>query len=225
LVFRRLPGAPEITHRELVDGWLGRLWASDLPLPQPEGTRPKSPLSFAAPLPVGMTAERELADLVLSERLPIADVRAQLASTLPAGIEVLELHDVWLGSPPLAASVAAADYRVECVARAPSAEIRAAVNELLAAGTLPRQRLRGSEPVSYDLRPLVDTITVERAEATADGSTTLVLLIRTRFHPERGSGRPEEVVAALGDLIPGGLDARQILRAAVLLAEEVAPIG
>ena len=210
LVFRRLAGAPELGHRELVDTWLERLTACGLPLPRVEGTRARSPLTFAAPLPLGMVVERELADLVLAERRPIAAVRESLSATIPEGLELTDLYDVWLGMPPLAASLAAAEYRVE-LADDDIGDLRDATAALLAAETLPRKRVRGTTLVDYDLRPLLGDI--EQLDAG--------LRIRTLFDAARGFGRPEEVVAALGELRGRDLQVRSIVRERVILADEL----
>jgi hypothetical protein len=42
------------------------------------------------------------------------------------------------------------------------------------------------------------------------------------FHPELGTGRPEEVVAALGERLGIGLVAGSIVRERVLLTDELA---
>jgi hypothetical protein len=47
-----------------------------------------------------------------------------------------------------------------------------------------------------------------------------VIRARTRIHPELGTGRPEEVVAALGDQLGRVLEVRAIVREGVILAGE-----
>ena len=64
---------------------------------------PRPRLSFAAPLPPGRAAEHDLADLVIGERWTAARVRALLEAALPAGFELVDLFDVWLGAPALTA--------------------------------------------------------------------------------------------------------------------------
>jgi radical SAM-linked protein len=211
LAFGRRADAPAHTHRELVDDWLERLARSGLPLPLAEGARQRSPLTFAAPLPLGMAAERELADLALAQRLPIGQVRDALTGTLPDGIDLVDLYDVWLGAAPLAASIAAADYRVELGSGDDRRELERAVTTMLAAREIPRRRSRGSTQVDYDLRPLVDRIEVAES----------ALRIRTLFDPTRGAGRPEEVVGALGDLLGQVLEVRGIVRERLILADEL----
>jgi radical SAM-linked protein len=216
LTFARTAATAGATHRELAESWIAAL-AATLPLPRSEGTRPRPALTFAAPLPVGMTAERELADLYVAERLPAWRVREAVCTAAPAGIAIASVHDVWLGAAPLPATVAAADYRIVLTDRVSCtpAQIRDAAGRLLAASTLERRRPRGTDSVAYDLRPLLAAIEVR------DTAPTIVLSIRTLFHPERGAGRPEEVLAALGDVLATPLVPAGTVRERVLVADEI----
>src|SRR4029079_986432 len=92
----------------------------------------------------------------------------------------------------------------------------ASVAALLAARTIPRIRVKGTVEKVYDLRPLLADA---RVEAENGG---IVLAVRTRFDPELGSGRPEEVVAALADDTGRALTIGAITRTRLLLAEDVA---
>jgi len=92
--------------------------------------------------------------------------------------------------------------------------LRAAANELLAAPRIPRQRPKGDDSVEYDLRPLLIDITIEDGQPVA-------VITRTRFHPELGTGRPEEVVAALGDQAGLSLEIAAIVRDRLILAEDL----
>jgi radical SAM-linked protein len=218
LTFARAATAASTTHRGLAESWLAGVVAK-LPLPMSQGSRRRPPLTFAAPLPVGMAAEHELADLYVGERLPAWLVRDAVGAAAPAGIAVASVHDVWLGAPPLAATVAAADYRVVLGDRGDGVPtrkaIRAAAARLLDAPTIARQRQRGTDSVTYDLRPLLGSVEVRDGER-------LLLCIRTLFHPERGAGRPEEVVAAIGDVLGVPLEAVETVRERVLIDEDLA---
>jgi hypothetical protein len=165
-----------------------------------------------------MAADRELADLYLAQRLPAWRVREAIGEAAPAGIAVVAVHDVWLGVPALTASVAVADYRIVLSgdARCDPAALREVAARLLSAATLERRRPRGSDSVTYDLRPLLDSIRV------LDGHP-VVVEVRTRFHPERGAGRPDEVLAALSERLGTPLPADDIVRERVLLGEDLEP--
>ena len=179
-----------------------------------DGARSRARLSFGAPLPVGMVGECELIDVVLVERWPVWRVRDALSAHLPDGWRLVDLFDVWLAGPPLAGQVVAADYRIELETVPELADLEPAVAEMLAADVLPRERRKGDRTVAYDLRPLLIDLAVE------PGSPPTITT-RTRFHPELGTGRPEEVLAALADVAGTALTARSIVRERVVLADEL----
>jgi len=157
--------------------------------------------------------EAELADIVLTEFVPTWRVREGLAEHLPDGWRLVDVHDVWLGSPALAGQVVAADYRIE-VAGAEADALAAAAADLLIATELPRERPKGGSTVRYDLRTLLADVGV------VDSGPPVVLRVRTRFDPVLGTGRPEEVVAALGDALGSPLVVEVLVRERVILGDE-----
>lgn len=220
LTFRRRADAPLLTSKEAISAWESGLAGSGLPIAGMELPTARGRLVFGAPLAPGMPAERELLDLFLVARWPVARVRDALDAALPPGHEIVDLHDVWLGEPPLQGQVAAAEYRVRVHAGAgrplaPDA-LQAACVRLAAASTLPRVRDKGGRAIPYDLRPLVGA-----ASATGiDPDGQALLQIRTCHDPERGVGRPEEVVAALSDLLHEPLRVVDIVRERLILIGE-----
>ena len=213
LVVARSADAPRLAGRELVDAWDGAIEASGLPVHRPAG-RLRTRVAFAAALPLGIAAERELVEIVLAEQLPVWQVRDALANRLPSGWRLVDLHDVWTGAPALAGRVVAADYRVELGDALEHAALVAAADALLAAAELPRTRPKGSGEVAYDLRPLLEALSV----GDADGQP--VLRVRTRIHPELGTGRPEEVIAALAERLGSPLETRTVVREGLILADD-----
>lgn len=218
LVVARAADAPRLAQREVVNSWLTAFEAAGLPVARSEGATARPRVSFGAPLPLGMAAEGELIDVVLTERWPAWRLREALDAVLPEGWRVQRLEDVWLGGPPLAGRVAAADHRITLE---PSMEIdavgalRNACTRLLQASALPRDRAKGDRVVTYDLRPLLLDVQV------TDAGPPIELLARTRFHPELGTGRPEEVVAALSEAAGTAMEVDSIVRERLLLADEV----
>jgi radical SAM-linked protein len=221
LVVARVGGAAAAgdPQRDVADAWLAAFGAAGLPLARTEGARARARVSFGAPLPVGMAANGELIDVVLTERWPAWRVREALGGQLPAGWRLVDLTDVWLGGPPLAGRVAAADYRVtlEASRSLDPGRLRQAARDLLDASRIPRERTKGSGTVEYDLRPLLLDV------ALVDDGPPVVIATRTRFHPELGTGRPEEVVAALGDRAGVPLEIAAVVRERLRLVEELGP--
>ena len=220
LAFRREAGADGESPRDFVPHWLDRLAATGLPLAARGSGRARSALALGAPLPLGMAAERELADLLLAERLPAWRVRDAVTQALPEGCDLVELSDVWLGAPPLAGAIIGADYRVTLAADGdPGPDlVRRAAEALLAESSVTRVRQKGGREVAYDLRPLIAGLEVIAAPST-------VLRVRARFDPERGSGRPEEVLGALSERLGQTVAAAATVRERLLLAEDLVETG
>jgi hypothetical protein len=151
LTLARGQDAPRLAGRELNEAWEAALETAGLPLARGGGgSKPKSPVAFAAPLPVGMAAEAELMDVTLCDRWPAWRAREALIGSMLPGWTLMDVEDVWLGAPALAAAVCAADYRI---ARGDVIPRRGGRRT----GAARAKRLRGEKggsSVRYDLRRL-----------------------------------------------------------------------
>jgi radical SAM-linked protein len=201
LVFSRGEEARFLSHLDAVRLWERAFRRGDIPVATSEGFSPRPKLIFAAPLPLGMLAEHELADLYLAERLTAPDLRDRLAAGMPSGYLVSDLHDIWIGAPAIAPQLVAADYRMTLLNLA-EADLEAAATRLMAADQLPRERRKEARLIRYDLRPLLIDLRVRPADPEAmqsdDAETAAAgLWMRLRHAQDGGSGRPDEVVAAL----------------------------
>lgn len=212
LTLARGPDAPRLAGRELNEAWDAALEAAGLPLARGGGgSKPKSPVAFAAPLPVGMAAEAELMDVLLCDRWPAWRAREALIGAMLPGWTLADVEDVWLGAPALAAAVCAADYRIALLGGdVDAASLAGAAERVLHARSIFRTRDKGGSSVRYDLRPLLESIEV-------GAGSPVVLRVRTRFDPQLGNGRPEEVVAALADELGHDLVIDEIVRERLVL--------
>lgn len=183
-------------------GWAGILAGCGLPFAVEGSGRVR--VMPAAPLPLGVAGEREVVDVYLAERRTIVDVRTAITGALPAGWRLVEVHDVWTGAPAAPAAVVAADYRV-LVAGPPRWALEGAALTLLGAEALPRERRKEKRTIAYDLRPLLVDLRVR-----ASGSEGVILALRLRHAPD-AVGRPEEVLAALGEPPAGPLPAPLVI--------------
>jgi len=202
--------------------WASLLERSGLPLAGEPGRGRVVP---AAQLPLGIAGEREIVDMLLAARLPVAEVRARVRAGLSPPIELVDLHDVWVGAPSASAALVAADYRVEVAGVSPLG-LRVAAEALLAVSTLPRERRREKKTQTFDLRPLIVSLAVAAVLPPAGAGVdapTAVLLTRLRHRPE-AVGRPEDLIAALSEppASPLGGDIRvlRIVRERLLTRDE-----
>ena len=228
LTFGREPVPAEQVGRVALDTWQAALVESGLPVAglEPGGTG-RARIAFGAPLPAAIRGEAELADVFLLEPRLAWQVREALATRLPPGHRWVAAENVWLGAPPLAGRVAAADWRVEPGTPLTAADLellRLAARDLMAARELPRIRAKGGVEKRYDLRPLLADLTIDDAAGEASLGTGVPALVRfrTRIHPELGSGRPDEVLAALAETAGVDIGAGTIARTRLLLVDDLA---
>ena len=230
LVVARTEAARDRPHRQVQGAWDAALDATSLPFVGPDRAMRKGRLAFAAPVPVGMTAERELLDLLLAERMTRAAVRAALLAVMPADHVLIDLFDVWPGEPTLAGQVVAADYRATIAAPIETEsqsrpighdDLIAAAAVLLALRTIERSREKGDGRVAIDIRPHILGLRVDRRPESGDRP---VVEMRLRLGGDQGVGRPEEVIDALSVEVGMPLSA-SVVRERVILASDVNETG
>lgn len=196
--YLRLPaaGSPEDLPAG-ARGWARLFTDAGLPMAGEETGRGR--VVPAAQLPLGVSGEREVLDLVLARRVPLARIRELVTAALPPSAELVDLHDVWLGAPAAPAAVVAADYEVAAAGPA-AAALRPAVAVILEAEALPRQRQRDRTARNYDLRPLILSLEVVAWSDAGPEGPAGVLRMRLAHGPA-AVGRPEDVMAAISDLL------------------------
>ena len=175
-------------HLDLHKTWERTLRRARLPLAYSEGFNPQPKMQLAAALPLGFTSECEVLDVWMETPQDLAEARAALERAAPPGITLVGIEEAPERSPALQTQVASAEYRVAVSTSLDPAAMDERITALLAAPEIQRTR-RQKE---YDLRPLIESLA--RAESDELGHT-LVMRLAAR---EGATGRPEEVVDALG---------------------------
>ncbi len=177
-----------ISHLDVARTWERTLRRAGVPLAYSQGFNPRPKIVFASALPVGVTGQREMMDLILERPIMPLTFAQRLGPHLPPGLEIVSVEEVYHRLPSLPSQVRAAEYRVKVEWGEDRQELEARLAEFLAAETIVRQR-RGK---TYDLRPLVESLSVE--EATPGG---FVLHMRL-CQGQSGTARHDEVLDALG---------------------------
>jgi len=176
-----------ISHMDLARAWERALRRAGVPLAHSQGFNPRPKMTFAAALPVGVTGEREVMDLILFRPVMPLTFGERLAPHLPPGLKVIQVEEVYFKLPSLQSLVRAADYRLEVDWAGDHQTLQARLAGFLAAGSISRER-RGR---SYDLRPLV--ISLHLGEALPGGYALYACLRQS----QSGTGRHDELLYAL----------------------------
>ena len=180
-----------ISHLDIIRLWVRALRRAGIPLEYTEGFSPHPRISLAVPLSVGVTAENELMDVAITKIVSPHWFMDTVNRQLPEGLKVLEASPIGLNVPSLQSQVRFAQYQVELKTDRSEEAVKAMIDHLLTAETLPWHHERDTGRRSYDLRTLIDDIWLIE---TRPSCCTLGMRLRC---DESGSGRPEQVALAL----------------------------
>jgi radical SAM-linked protein len=181
-----------ISHLDLMRLWERVLRRAGIPMAYSEGFSPHPRISLAAPLPIGVTSEAELMDIVVRTTVSPYFLMQNTKPQLPPGVEVFEVLQVSLTAPSLQSQAQFIDYRVSDRSARTADEIRGAITATLQAEKLPWHHMRDTGPKHYDLRPLIEDLRLDNWQ-----DHVFVLAMRLRCDSQ-GTGRPEQVTASLG---------------------------
>jgi len=181
-----------LSHLDLMRLWERALRRANLELAYSEGFSPHPRISLAAPLAVGITSVAELMDVFLSRRITDGLFLQKVGPQLPDGIGIMQILPVNIEDPSLQSRLRFAEYSVDMETAKSGAEIESGLAALLAMETLPWHHARDTGERFYDLRPLINGLWLAGKK---DGSCSIGMLLRC---DASGSGRPEQVVKALG---------------------------
>ncbi len=196
LTFSKSGPARYIGHLDLARTLERALNRARIPIAYSQGFNRRPRLSFAAALPLGYTSEYELADIWLFEELDPPAAGRQMMEKMAPGIVIRSVAEVPLKAPSLQSQTLSADYSAMPLDWIAAQALRARVDSLLAEQILLRERKKGKgKAKSYDLRPLITALSVDRAEDDNPSLKMTLLLMAGQ------TGRPDEVLTAL-DLDP-----------------------
>jgi len=181
-----------ISHLDIIRLWVRALRRAQIPLEYTEGFSPHPRISLAVPLSVGVTAENELMDISMTKVISPHWFTDTVNRQLPEGLKVLEATPISPNVPSLQSQVRFTQYQVAVRTDKSEEETKTAIDNLLAAESIPWHHERDTGRKSYDLRGLIDDIWLIEFKPSS-----CVLGMRLRCD-ETGSGRPEQVALALG---------------------------
>lgn len=199
-----------ISHLDVLRYWERCIRRAELPLSYSQGFTPHPKLAFAGPLALGFTAEAEVMDVTLDERVSLVDFRERLLQQTSEDLSIVELAEVPLSTAAPQAALLWAEYAVDLPGVDPE-RAGVAVREFVAKDSLPWTEERREKERTFDLRQAAPIVVA----MPADGGTRLTMRLRA---DQELMARPEQLLAAL---LPGA-EASVICRTG-LLFDEVSP--
>lgn len=184
IVFGKQGAFKYIGHLDLAKTWERILRRAELALAYTHGFNARPRMQLASPLPVGVTSECELLDIWLEQPIPLDGLAAHLESVSPAGVPIYAISEVSARSPALQTLVESAVYVLTPEDAYAVDDVRRRVADLLAQPSIKRTR----RDKAYDLRALIVELGVDEAGR----------IIARLALDQRGTGRPDELIDALG---------------------------
>lgn len=181
-----------ISHLDLMRAWERVLRRARIPLAYSQGFNPRPRLFFASALPLGFTGRAEMLDVILEQHMDLREFASRVRERLPIGLGLEGIAEVPIALPALSSQVVAAEYTVMVESQDAPHEMQARLERLLAASSIPRRRERPGGAHEYDLRPLI-----QKAWIIGRHGQEYILGMCLQADAE-GTGRPDEVMAALG---------------------------
>jgi radical SAM-linked protein len=175
------------SHLDLHRSWERTIRRAGLPLAYTQGFRPHPRINLGAALPLGFTSQDEIVDVWLEEPLSLEQIHQQLTIASSPGIQILVVVEIPQDAPVLQTQITASKYLITLLE--PISDLDVRLQHVYQATSLPRER-RGK---TYDLKPLIHEIC--RLPDDEFGRQRLQAVLSAR---EGATGRPEEVILALG---------------------------
>ena len=180
-----------IGHLDLHSLWERTVRRAGLPLSYTQGFHPGPRIQLASALPLGFIGRAETVDMWINEPGDTLDrpYKEILQHAAPPGLVISSVEVVDEHGPALQTQVVSAEYEVTLLEPGDGPGLVKGISALLGAASLSRER-RGK---TYDLRPLIESLELLPGDET--GALRLHMRLAAR---EGATGRPEEVLAALG---------------------------
>jgi len=190
------------SHRDFQRALERALRRAAVPMAFSAGFSPHPKISYANAAPTGAASEAEYVEIAVTRRCDPNALREELDSALPPGLDIVDVVEA--RTPDLVARLQASRWSME-VPAVGTAALQAAWGSLLAAETVPVQRLMKSGLRTLDLRPAL--VVGEVSDSESSGWSVLALTV-ANVTP---TVRPEEILVALREL--GGLAEHEPARA------------
>lgn len=186
-----------ISHQDEFRLWERAVRRANLPMLYKQGFNPQPHMQFASPLGVGITGVNEWIDITFSPALPLNEIAARLREKLPPGVTLHAIDEVPLKTPALQSQLIGADYSIIIYAEPGELDAAALIEQIdrfLASTEVWRERQRKGRMYEYNLRPLIYELRYDGYDPARE-EHRIFLRVQQRAG---ATGRPDEVIAALG---------------------------
>ncbi|MFY9113884.1 MAG: TIGR03936 family radical SAM-associated protein [Dethiobacteria bacterium] len=199
--FTREENIKYISHLDMMRLLQRALRRAEIPVAYSGGFNPQPRLSIALPLPLGVTAEHELAEIYLEESFSPSLFTDRMREKLPRGLSLIGAEEISDKERSLMQMIDAALYLAFPLpggGSLPEGILSGGVEEVKGRTELIVQRMGKKGPRKIDIRPYIIEL-----EMIKEGNGTEIIRMFLQAG-SRGGARPGELLGILG--AAGGLE-------------------
>ena len=185
------------SHRDFSRAFERALVRARVPMAYSSGFNPHPRISYAGAAPTGSASEAEYLEIALAEVVDPVSLAAALDTSLPDGLDVLEV--VPSRGESLADRLEASVWRIT-VRDEPIEELRQAVAELLVRDEVAVERMTKKGLRTFDARAAVVRLELADPPARMRASTDACAILDLVLRHGSPSVRPDDVLAALREI-------------------------
>ncbi len=210
LTFSKTGDIRFISHLELIHLFYRSAKRAGLLLQHSEGFHPIPRMVFEKALPVGVESLKEILDIELEGRMSTGELMERLNQTLPEGIEITEVKEVFF---PLQTTPAflRSTYRISLDHLLSREEAQARLTRALNQKELFIIQQRKERCRKVDLLPIIEKVEMTEEGETPDQNSGLTLTLVLRSHDGK-TAKPLEVLEVLFGLDKAALTQCRILK-------------
>ena len=188
IIFAKTEAMRFTSHLDLYHAWERTLRRACIPLAYSKGFKPHPRINIAAALPLGLTSLEDIVDIWLIDFLPLEEIRNKVTQAVPPGISIQSVIEIDPKLPALQSQLSAAEFTISFL------NLIDNLSEKIQAILQTNELIRIRHDKSYNLRDLILDIKCLPPDRVDHQRISVVLKAG-----EGATGRPEEVIFALGE--------------------------
>lgn len=158
IAFQKTEQVRHLGHLDIQRAVQRALRRSNVPVRYSEGFHPHAVLSFASPLPVGVSGDYELMEIGLATECDIEKTLSKIRDAMPKALPILGGRAILDTHPKLMAKLKMADYRAIFEADNNALQLANAIGEMLRQKEIIALRKTKSGEHSCDIRPMLHVL-------------------------------------------------------------------
>ncbi|MCX6345704.1 MAG: TIGR03960 family B12-binding radical SAM protein [Armatimonadetes bacterium] len=195
--FRKTQDCRWLGHLDILRVFERAIRMSGIDVVYTQGFNPRAKMSIVSALPLGATADNELALIYIARPVDVQEVVSKLTRSLPVGLPLVKAEI--MPEEIKGITVTGSEFIVEIALpdEIDSAKLEWAIDQVLSKPEILVERESGNRRKTFDLRPGIESLAL--IDPPANGRARISMILPHREF----TVKPSEIVGIIGELAPG----------------------